>query len=605
MNPPSSRQTLSQAPGLRPKLQPKKLFGLLRYSREHRATYALMLGFMVLQMATYQALSYSLKYLINDIFPKRSIPSLLLFGLVWIGVFAVHSLFTLLAAKKRIFLIRNLITRIREELIKKLQVLSISYFDQRGTGSTSAKLLMDMDKVQQFYDWVFVNLVQAVFGVVIGVPVLFSINPTLTLFSLFYVPLVPLLQRVFRGKIVKQSYQLRNTNEKLSASIVEFMTGIRHVRMFAAEEEQSRQVIDDVRQARDIDMRYSMIMRIFGMTIQFIGEFTPVMLWIVAGVIMTRDSNLQLGSIIAYIALVSFMLGQISVVFSSFDQIVAASPSVTAILGILDNNQIENPNPKLTEFVIDGSVALKNVTFGYATRGEQHQLRNVSLEIQPGEHVAFVGRSGSGKSTVVNVLLGLYPVAQGSVKFGDLDLSELRFRTLREQIAIMNQEAFLFNTSILENLLFANRTASLEQVFEACKKAEIYDFIVSLPEGFNTVTGERGVQLSGGQRQRIAMARIFLREFKLLILDEPSSALDVLTEHTLFETLLQNIAGKTLIIIAHRLSTIKSVDRIFVFDEGEVVEQGSFSELVAQKGLFAQMVEASSFEAVQRTQPAA
>ncbi|MDX2051834.1 MAG: ABC transporter ATP-binding protein [Polyangiaceae bacterium] len=602
---PPQKDTPSMAPETRPKLQPKKLFGLLRYTQEHRAIYVTMLIFCVLQMATYQGLSYSLKYLINDVFPKRQVSLLFLFAAGWVSLYLVHSLFTLLAAKRRIFLIRNLITRIREELIKKLQVLSISYFDRRGTGSTSAKLLMDMDKVQQFYDWVFVNLLQAFFGVVIGVPVLFSINPTLTLFSLVYIPLVPLLQRIFRAKIVKNSYQLRNTNEKLSAAIVDFMTGIRHVRMFAAEEDQSRQVIADVRNARDIDMRYSMIMRVFGMTIQFIGEFTPVMLWVVAGVIMTRDANFQIGSVIAYVALVTFLLGQISVLFSSFDQIVSASPSVTAILGILDNDEVENPNPKLTEFVIDGSVAVKDVTFGYATRGEQRQLRKVSFDIRAGEHVAFVGRSGSGKSTVINVLLGLYPMAEGSVKFGNLDLQDLKFRTLREQIAIMNQEAFLFNTTILENLRFANRNASDEDVMEACKKAEIYDFIVSLPEGFNTVTGERGVQLSGGQRQRIAMARIFLRDFKILILDEPSSALDVLTEHTLFETLLKNIEGKTLIIIAHRLSTIKSVDRIFVFDEGEVVEAGTFGELADKDGLFARMVEASSFETAPRTHTAA
>lgn len=584
----------------RQKLQIKKLLGLLRYTKEYKLTYVVMLVFCILQMATYQGLGYSLKFLINDIFPTRQVSNLALFALGWVLLFAIHSAFTLLAAKHRIFLIRNLITRIREALINKLQVLSISYFDRRGTGSTSAKLLMDMDKVQTFYDWVFVNLVQSAFGVLLGVPLLYSINPTLTLFSLVYIPLVPLLQRVFRKKIVKNSYQLRNTNEKLSAAIVDFMTGIRHVRMFAVEEDQSRQVIADVRQARDIDMRYSMIMRVFGMTVQFISEFTPVMLWVVAGVIMIQDASFQVGSVIAYIALVTHMLGQISVLFSSFDQIVTASPSVTAILGVLDNEEIENPNPRLKEFVIDGSVSLQDVSFSYQTRGEQLQLQKVSLDIHAGERVAFVGRSGSGKSTVVNVLLGLYPVAEGTVKFGELDLADLRFRTLREQIAIMNQEAFLFNTSIVENLRFANRRATLDDIIVACKKAEIYDFISSLPEGLETLTGERGVQLSGGQRQRIAMARIFLRDFRLLILDEPSSALDVLTEHTLFESLMRNIEGKTLIIIAHRLSTIKSVDRIFVFDDGQVVERGTFEELVAQNGLFARMVEASSFGSTER-----
>ncbi len=594
--PQASTSTDASEKGKRPRLRVKELLALLRYTKSYKWVYISMFICCAFQMATYQGLSYSLKFLINDIFPLKKEQYLLAFGLGWAGLFSVHALFTVLAAKNRIFLIRHLITNIREAIIKKLQVLSISYFDKRGTGSTSAKLLMDMDKVQQFYDWMFVVLLQAVFGICMSIPLLFSINSKLALIALIYVPVVPILQRIFRAKMVSNSYLLRNTNERLSASIIDFMAGIRHIRMFAVEENQSRSVIVDAQNTRDIDIRYSVVMRTFGMTVQFIGEFTPILLWIAVGFFMIHTNTMTVGSAVAFIALVSHTLGQIGVLFASFDQIVQASPSVTAILGVLDNNEIENQKPAVTSFTIDGNIAIKNVNFSYESRGEQRQLRDISLSIKKGEKVAFVGRSGSGKSTVVNLLLGLYPANEGEVLFGNLEIRSMRLRTLREQIAIMNQETFLFNTSILDNLRFANRNATDEQIIEACKKAEIYDFLVSLPNGLETMAGERGLQLSGGQRQRIGMARVFLRDFKILILDEPSSALDVLTEHTLFETLLRNIEGKTLIIIAHRLSTIKSVDRIYVFDEGRIVEEGTFDHLVKAQGIFSRMAEASSYE---------
>jgi ATP-binding cassette subfamily B protein len=272
-----------------------------------------------------------------------------------------------------------------------------------------------------------------------------------------------------------------------------------------------------------------------------------------------------------------------------------ASPSVKAITEVINSHETENQCATVKEFKINGSVYIQNLHFSY-NPATQKQLININIHIASGEKVAFVGESGSGKTTLVNVLLGLYPFQQGSVRFDSTDIRDLKLKTLRSQIAIMSQEVFLFNTSLRENIRFARLGATEDEIVEACKKAEIWDFIAAQPKGLDTHSGERGVMLSGGQRQRVGMARLFLRDPKIIILDEPSSSLDVLTEARLFDTMYRNIGNRTLIIIAHRLSTIKRPDKIFVFKNGEITEQGSWDELVKQQGLFAKMMNASISE---------
>lgn len=573
-----------------------EFFYLVKQTKGYGKEIVFILFFSILQVVSYQILAYSLKFLINDIIPTKEVNKMLLFAAVWIGAFLIHGVFTVIAARVRIFVIRDFIANMRALIIKKLQRIAIRYFDDKGAGKTSAKVLMDMEKLQQFVFWLTNAGLTSILSLFFIVPFLTSINITLTIISFIYIPCIIIVQLLFRKKIMKRSYNLRNKSESLSEKIVEYISGIKQLRSFANEKQYGDTIIEEVEAVRDADIDFSFVMRVLAMIVQFLGEFSMIVLWVSAGIIMIKDPALTLGAVVAYIGLVRQLSQSFHVLFESYNIIISSAPSVNAVAGVLGHDDVEKDCGKNKDFTIDGSVCFDDVHFSYEQREGQNQLTDINITIEKGEKVAVVGHSGAGKSTFVDVLLGFYPIKSGDIRFGEYSMKNLSLRKLRSQISLMCQETFLFNTSIYENIRLARPDASKEDVEKACKQAEIYDFIKRLPEGWDTYVGERGVQLSGGERQRVGLARVFLRDAKIVVLDEPSSSLDVFTEGRFIKTLYSEIEGRTLIIIAHRLSTIRNVDRILVFDNGRIVESGSYNELANKEGgYFNSMVKENLF----------
>lgn len=546
------------------------------------------------QVVSYYWLGYSLKFFINTVIPKKEIAGCLWFLFAWITLYLVHGVFTLVSDRFKIHIVKDLIAEIRTDVINKLKILQIRYYDENGPGKVSNRILMDMEKLHLLLDWFIAKLPTAVFGVVLIIPFLYELDGTLAVVTMVYIPMVIAIQHLLKKRMLRLSGKFRASYENLSHRVVEFISGIRHLRLAAVENEQNKKIHSSILDLRESDKSYTFTARQLSVGIQFAGEIIPILLWVFAGMLMAKNKDISIGAVVAFVAVIKNLINQMNSLFQFFEQAVAASPSLTAVHELLSCDDVEPHNLGRKDFELKGTVRVENLTFSYPARRMQKQLVNASLSIRPGEHVAFVGESGAGKSTIIEVILGLHDYSQGEIWFDDLNLKDLNLKKLRSQVSILTQETFLFNASIYENFTSVKPDATEKDIREACRKAEILDFIESLPESFATIVGERGVMLSGGQRQRIGIARAFLRNTSILIMDEPCSALDVLTEKRIVNTLFRNLRNTTVITVTHRVSTVAEADKIFVFKDGRVIESGNFSSLMQEKSHFREMVKESA-----------
>ena len=310
---------------------------------------------------------------------------------------------------------------------------------------------------------------------------------------------------------------------------------------------------------------------------------------IVFGAILALSENfpLALEDYMAFAVSISLFINPLTTLINFVEQYQDGTTGFKRFLEIMDEKvEMENPNA-ISDVKLQGNIAFENVSFSYETNS--NVLNDVSFNINKGETIALVGESGGGKTTICHLIPNFYKVSEGSVKIDGININDISFKTLRKSIGIVQQDVFLFNGTIKENILYGKLDATDEEVIEAAKKANIYDYVLSLPEGFNTIIGERGVKLSGGQKQRLSIARVFLKNPPILILDEATSALDNTTELLIQDALNELCKGRTTIVVAHRLSTIKNATKIMVVNEGKIVESGSHEQLLDKDGIYASL----------------
>jgi len=309
---------------------------------------------------------------------------------------------------------------------------------------------------------------------------------------------------------------------------------------------------------------------------------------------MAINGHVTIGTLFAFMAGFGYILQPIHMFIGMSEQYFAAQEGYISIKELVDSKYIEKWHGERREERLTGDIAYENVSFSYPSAPDKTVINNLNLKFKPGESIAFVGPSGSGKSTLANLLLGLYAPTEGRILIDGVPQSEWDMRWIRRQMAVVMQDSILLSGSVFDNIRFARPSATTDEVHEAARLANAEEFILRMPEGYDTAVGERGGSLSGGQRQRIAIARSILRNPPVLILDEATSALDYESERLIQEALERLSEGRTVITIAHRLSTIKNADRIIVLRDGVIVEQGNFKELSDQKGVFSELITAQS-----------
>jgi subfamily B ATP-binding cassette protein MsbA len=484
---------------------------------------------------------------------------------------------------------QNVLHELRRTLYAQIQRLSLAYHDRKQTGDLISRVTGDIDSVQSFLASGLLSTLVSLLTLFGMIGVMFYINWKFTLIALSIVPVLFAVVFTYTRKIKKASRAVRKKEGEMVSIIHEVFSAVRVVRAFAREDYEQRRYEVESMESVGIALRArGLKAKLSPMVEMIVAGGTCMVLWF--GARMVLDGSLSTGSLIVFVLYLGRMykpMQELSKMTDTYTKAAVAWDRIQEVL--LTKRDIEDMPGAQPAPSFQGSIEFDHVSFSYAPKSPV--LRDVSFRIEPGEMAALVGPTGSGKSTITSLVARFYDPTAGVVMIDGFDIKKLQQTTLRQQISFVLQETLLFHGTIASNIAYGKSGASMDEIVRAAELANAIEFIDKMPDGYDTIVGERGVTLSGGQRQRIAIARALIRNLPILILDEPTSGLDAESEKLVFDALDRLMEGKTSIVIAHRLATIRRADKIFVIDGGAIAETGRHEELLAKGGLYARLHE--------------
>ena len=478
---------------------------------------------------------------------------------------------------------------IREDLYSRLIHLPMTFFSSKRVGELNSRVASDTSQIGETLTTTLAEFLRGISMVIGGITILAFTSIKLTLFIVAVIPPLILVTIIFGRFIRKYSKKVQDEVAASNTIVEETFAGIQTVKAFANEAWERNRYAKRVNAIVGIAVRGGYYRGAFASFITF-GLFGAIALVIWFGAGMVHEGQLAGEKLNEFILYALFIGGSIGGLASVYAQLQKAIGATETIFNLMEETPEMDINSENAASIDVSKVAFSKVNFSYPTRTDVQVLKSVSFDLNRGKTLALVGRSGSGKSTIASLLMRFYAIENGIVTVNKKPLSEIDLKAWRNALAFVPQDVLLFGGTIRENIASGDTKAGEEQIIEAAKQANAWEFIKGFPEGLETTVGERGVQLSGGQRQRIAIARALLKDPQLLILDEATSALDSESEQLVQEALERLMKGRTSVVIAHRLSTIRNADQILVLNEGEVTERGSHDELIDQGGIYAELV---------------
>lgn len=469
---------------------------------------------------------------------------------------------------------------LRKDLYNTIISQSITFFEQRRVGELTSRITADVEQLQSAFSITLAEFLRQVVILISGIIIIAFWTPQLSLIMLATFPVI-VISAVFFGRYIRKlskerQDQLAETNTVVEETLQSFQV----VKSFANEWYESVRYGNAVDKIVEISLKFG---KVRGLFFSFIITvlFGAIFYILYRGALMVEAGTMEAGDLFSFIIYTGILGGAIAsfgTLYATLASAVGATERVQAILKEKGEVDLEDSEVN-KDLSLEGDITYSDVHFSYPTRTEMEILKGIDLTIKEGEKVALVGQSGSGKSTIVSLLMNFYPLDSGTISIDNKPINEYNITHLRQNVGIVPQEVILFGGTIRENILYGNPKATEEELKDAARKSNCLEFIESFPQGFETVVGERGIKLSGGQRQRVAIARAILKDPRILILDEATSSLDAESERLVQDALDILMEGRTSIIIAHRLATIKDVDQIYVLENGHIIETGTHDEL--------------------------
>ncbi|WP_117169850.1 ABC transporter ATP-binding protein [Paraliobacillus sediminis] len=473
--------------------------------------------------------------------------------------------------------------RLRDGLYTKLQRLSFTYYDNARTGDLMSRLTMDVEGFKFFLSAGLKELIRIILLIVISLSVMFYYSIPLALVTMAAMPFLAIVVYKFDKKVHPAFRTIRKSLGRLNTRIQENVSGINTVKSLSKEDFEIDRFTVNNQEYREVNIKTSNIWAKYFPFMELIGNICMVALLVFGGYLVI-DESLSLGKLIAFFSLVSYILGPLMHLGFIVNQFSQAKASGERLLEILEAEEdIQEKDNALIPNVIRGHVTFENVSFKYV-EGDEAALKNISFDAPPGKVIGLIGATGSGKTSITQLMTRFYEPQSGKVLIDQKPSSDYNIKSLRKHIGFVLQESFLFSTSIRDNIAYGNPTANIDDIIAAAKRAQAHSFIMEMPNGYETMLGERGMGLSGGQKQRIAIARAILIDPSILILDDATSAVDMETEFRIQKALNEVMKGRTTFIIAHRISSLKHADEILVLEDGEIVERGTHEKLLENGG---------------------
>jgi ATP-binding cassette subfamily B protein len=478
---------------------------------------------------------------------------------------------------------------VRKRVFEKIQQFSVDYYDRHPVGNLMQRVSGDSEAFHGFISQVASGFVLNILRLVAIGFMLFYMDWRLASFVLIPVPFVILGTAIYWQRIYPRYYKLSDASAKVASLISGIFSGIRVVKAFAQEDKEENRFVRGIEYLRDVRLWVGNSASTFSPLMSFIFSMGGFIVWYAGGRFVLKDQGVTLGTLMAFLGYLGMFYGPLQGLTELSNWLTSFLASAQRVFDILDTPLAQEDSPDAKPLgEVRGAIEFEKVTFGYDPYNPV--LKDVSLRIEPGQMIGIVGKSGSGKTTIVNLLCRFYDVQKGAVKIDGKDIRDLRRSDLRKHIGLVLQEPFLFRATIAHNIAYGRPEATPHQILDAAKAANAHNFIMRQPLAYDTQLGESGAGLSGGERQRTSLARAILYDPSILVLDEATSSVDTESEQEIQRALAVVCKGRTTIAIAHRLSTLRGADHIYVIDDGRVAESGSHDELMAKEGIYYRLV---------------